>query len=43
MLNMALRKVSDIRPHLVLECSFEQKRFGDKRKRRARVEEKSRI
>ena len=28
---MALRRVSDIRPHLVLECSFEQKRFGDKR------------
>ena len=31
--NMALRRVSDIRPHLVLECSFEQKRFGDKRER----------
>ena len=30
---MALRRVSDIRPHLVLECSFEQKRFGDKRER----------
>ena len=29
---MDLRRVSDIRPHLVLECSFEQKRFGDKRK-----------
>ena len=31
--NMALRRVSDIRPHLVLECSLEQKRFGDKRER----------
>ena len=42
---MVMRRVSDIRPHLVLECSFEQKRFGDKRERerRARVEEKSRF
>ena len=30
---MALRRVSDIKPHLVLECSFEQKCFGDKRER----------
>ena len=30
---MALRRVSDIRPHLVLEGAFEQKRFGDKRER----------
>ena len=30
---MALRRVSDIRPHLVLECSFEQKCFGNKRER----------
>ena len=41
--NMALRRVSDIRPHLVLECSFEQKCFGDKRERRAKIEEKSRF
>ena len=34
---MALRRVSDIRPHLVLECSFEQKRLGDKRERKARA------
>ena len=30
---MALRRVSDIRPNLVLECSFEKKRFEDKRER----------
>ena len=28
---MALRRVSDIRPHLVLECSWEQKHFGNKK------------
>ena len=31
--NMALREIRDIRPHLVLEGSFEPKRFGDKRGR----------
>ena len=28
---MALKWRSDIRPHLVLECSFEQKRIGRER------------
>ena len=35
--NIALRRVSDIRPQLVLECSFEQKRFGTKEREKARV------
>ena len=39
---MALIEIRDIRPHLILECSFEQKRFGDKREReREREREKS--
>ena len=28
---MALREIRDIRPNVVLEGSFEQKHFGDKR------------